>query len=347
VKAEPRRLSRALVLTALALLTSLSVSAQTAEPPAPTPTPAPEAAAPTPAPPTVRLGLTVVDDKNRMADDVRREDVRVFEDGVEQAVGSFEKESPPASYGLVVDNSGSVRSRIHLVIAAAKFIAASNRPDDETFLVRFIDSRNISVFQGMTANTAAVQRALEEMFVEGGQTAVIDAVYTSAEYLLKNSKPAGDSPRRRALVLISDGEDRASYYKLDQLLTLLREGDIQVFCVGFVTDLERGDSFGGGRNKRDKAESLLQRLAAETGGRAFFPGNVKELQEAAEEVVKNLRTQYVVGYAPTEAPTTKASRKIEVRLAETKGKAKRKAVHRPGRPVAGKDASVGKKKGGR
>ncbi len=335
MKAEPRRLTRALVSAALVLLTSLSasVSAQTVQPPAPTPE-------------LVRLGFTVIDEKNRTADDVKREDVRLFVDGVEQPIGHFEKETAPASYGLVVDNSGSVRSRIHLIIAAAKFIVASNQPGDETFLVRFVDSSNIKVFEEMTSNTAAVQRALQEMFVEGGQTAVIDAVYTSAEYLLKSAQPVGEGPRRRALVLVSDGEDRASYYKLDQLLTLLREGDIQVFCVGFVTDLDRGGAFGGGRNKRDKAESLLQRLAEETGGRAFFPDNVKELQEAAEEVVKNLRTRYVVGYTPTEAPTTKASRKIEVRLAAAEGKTKRRAVHRPGRPVAGKDASAGKKKGG-
>lgn len=335
MKAEPRRLTRALVSTALVLLTSLSVSvsAQTVAPPAPTPE-------------LVRLGFTVIDEKNRTADDVKREDVRLFADGVEQSIVHFEKEIAPASYGLVVDNSGSVRSRIHLIIAAAKFIVASNQPGDETFLVRFVDSSNIKVFAEMTSNTAAVQRALEEMYVEGGQTAVIDAVYTSAEYLLKSAQPAGEGPRRRALVLVSDGEDRASYHKLDQLLTLLREGDVQVFCVGFVTDLERGGVFRGGPNKRDKAETLLRRLAAETGGRAFFPENVKELQEVAEEIVKNLRTRYVVGYAPNAAPAAKSPRKLEIKLADTPGKEKRKALHRPSRPAAARDNSEGKKKGG-
>jgi Ca-activated chloride channel family protein len=283
----------------------------------------------------VRLGLTVIDEKNRTADDVKREDVRLFVDGVEQAIGHFEKETAPASYGLVVDNSGSVRGRMHLIIAATRFIVANNQPGDETFLVRFVDSRNIKVFEGMTPDAAAVQRALDDMYVEGGQTAVIDAVYTSAEYLLQSSKPAGEGPRRRALVLVSDGEDRASYYKLDQLLPLLRGGDIQVFCVGFVTDLRRDGGFAGGRGSRDKAESLLRRLAEETGGRAFFPRNVKELQEAAEEVVKNLRTQYVLGYTPAATPTAKSSGKLEIKLAETNGKGKRTAIHKPGRAPAG------------
>jgi Ca-activated chloride channel homolog len=329
VQAEPRRLSRALASAALALLASLPALAQTPEPPAP----APSAAAPTPA--LVRLGLTVVDEKNRMADDVKREDVRLFEDGVEQSIGYFERESAPVSYGLVVDNSGSLRNRIGSVIKSGHFIVGNNQPGDETFLMRFISSRDIKIWQDMTTDVAELRKALDQMYIEGGQTALIDAVYLAADYLTNKSRPApGEPRRRRALVVLSDGEDRASYYKLDQLLTLLRESDIQVFCVGLVKDLDRGGSFRGGPGKLGKAKSLLNRLADETGGRVFFPDDDVELREASEEIIKNLRIQYVVGYAPTAAPAARPSGKLEIKLAGTGGKGKRTAVHKPARALA-------------
>ncbi len=339
MKAQPRRRSaKTLAFAALVLLASVSVFAQTPEP-APSPTVAST-------PELVRLGVSVIDSKNRFVEDVKREDVRLFEDGVEQTVSYFEKESSPASYGFVVDNTGSFRRRIHLAITSAKFMAAHNQTGDETFVMRFVDRAHIQLLQELTPNTGSVQRALEEMYAEGGQTALIDALYLSADYLLKNSKAADGKPRRRALVLITDGEDRRSSYKQDELLALLRESDIQIFCIGLVKDLDGGRGFNSGGSKRDKAEGLLERLASETGGRVFYPDDVKELEDAAEEIVKNLRAHYVVGYTPTATPSVKPFRKVEIKLAETKGKEKRRAVHRQSYAVAGRGNSEGKKKGG-
>ena len=114
-------------------------------------------------------------------------------------------------------------------------------------LTRFVDAKNIEQLQDLTANEGALQRALDSMFIQGGQTALVDALYLSADYLLKNSKPAADGkPRRHALVLVSDGEDRKSSYKLEQLLTLLRESDIQIYCIGLVADLDDGRGVVGG-----------------------------------------------------------------------------------------------------
>ncbi len=249
------------------------------------------------------------------------------------------------SYGLVVDNSGSLRSQLNYAIASAKFLAASNQTGDETFVLRFISSDRIQILQDMTADAGAVARALDQMYVEGGQTALIDALYLSADYLLKNSKAADGQPRRRALVLISDGEDRRSSYKLEELLKLLRDGDVQVFCIGLVGELDRQDGLMM-KSKRAKAENLLKRLADETGGRVFFPERVTQLREAAEEIVRDFRTHYVIGYTPTGGPTPKPARKLEVKLADTKGKEKRKGFVRAGRASAGSENPEGKKKGG-
>ena len=339
MKAQPRRRpANTLAAAALVLLASVSVFAQAPEPAPSTPIAS--------TPELVRLGVTVTDGKNRFVEDVKREDVRLFEDGVEQTISYFEKESAPASYGLVVDNSGSLRSHMNLVVSSAKFMAAHNQPGDETFVMRFVDRAHIQLLQELTPNAGSVQRALDEMYVEGGQTALIDALYLSADYLRKNSKAADGKPGRRALVLITDGEDRRSSYKQDELLALLRESDIQIFCIGLVKALDGGRGFSSGGSKRNKAEGLLERLASETGGRVFYPDDIKELEDAAEEIVKNLRTQYVVGYTPTAAPSVKPLRKVEIKLAETKGKEKRRAVHRQYYAVAGRGNSEGKKKGG-
>ena len=329
MKAEPRRLARALALTALVMLAAPVVFAQTAETPSPTPTPQ-----------LSKVGLTVRDNKGRAVEDLAREDVRLFEDGAERPVGSFEKEQTPLSYGLVVDNSGSLRSQINYAVASAKFMAASNRPGDETFVLRFVSSDRIQMLQDMTGDADAVQRALDQMYIEGGQTALFDALYLAADYLVKNSKASDGPVRRRALVLVSDGEDRRSSYKLEEVLKLLRDGDIQVFCIGLIGALDRQDGFTM-KSKREKAEATLKRLADETGGRAFFPARVNELREAAEEIVGEFRAQYVVGYAPA-----KPSGKLEVKLAESKGKEKRKAFVRTGKAAAGPDTSNEKKKGG-
>ena len=130
--------------------------------------------------------------------------------------------------------------------------------------------------QEVTADKAALFKALDAMYVEGGQTAIIDAVYLSANNLLNKGKPAGDKPRRHALVLISDGEDRASYYKIDDLFKLLRKSDIQIFCIGLTASLDKERGFTT-QSKREKATDLLKRLASATGGRVYFAEKGKEL----------------------------------------------------------------------
>src|SRR5699024_3189531 len=133
-----------------------------------------------------------------------REDVRVLVDGVERPVVSFEKEETPVSYGLVIDNSGSLRSQLGLVAAAARLAVEGNRQGDRTFVVRFIASDNIKVLEELTDDKAALGKALDSMYVERGQTALLDALYLAGKYLQEKA-PAGGAGRRRALLLVSDG----------------------------------------------------------------------------------------------------------------------------------------------
>ncbi|HEX8353339.1 MAG TPA: VWA domain-containing protein, partial [Pyrinomonadaceae bacterium] len=278
----------------------------------------------------VNLHVRVVDRNNRPINDVGSEEFRVFENGVQQQVQFVTREEVPITYGLVVDNSGSLRSQIGQVVEAAKTIVASNKPGDEAFVVRFIASDEIKILQDFTADRNALGDALDDMFIEGGQTAVIDAVYLAAEHAGERRKgdPVEDK-RRRALILVTDGEDRNSFYKQEQLFESLKEQDVQIFVIGFVNELEKERGFIS-KSKRQKAVDLLDRMAKETGGRTFYPTSLSELPGIAEQITKDLRTQYVISYKPTAAARPGDFRPVRVAVADGRGGEKRIAVTRTG-----------------
>ena len=270
-----------------------------------------------------RVEVTLTGGKGRAAPELKKEDVRVYVDGVERPVVSFEKEVRPVSYGLVVDNSGSLRSQIAAVVTAAKYLVERNGPGDEAFVVRFVSTDNIKVMQTMTADGSALGDALDRMYVERGQTAMLDALYLAGDYIVKNAAQAADGKRSRALLLVSDGEDRSSFYKVEQVLKPLKEGGVRVFCVGLTGALDKEQGFITA-SKRERAKNLLMKIATETGGQVFYAEKGGELGEAVLAIAENMRTHYVVGYAPPE-PNAKGQGRVEVKLVGAADKAKLKA----------------------
>ncbi len=278
----------------------------------------------------VNLNVRVIDRNNRPIGDVRQEEFKVYEDGVLQPIEFFSKEEVPISYGLAIDTSGSLRTQMDKVIEAGKILVNSNKPGDETFLERFIDSEKIETMQDFTADRTLLEDALDNLYVEGGQTAVVDGVYLAAEHVAQYKK--GDDlsdRRRRALIVVTDGEDRSSFYKTEQLFEALKEEDVQIFVIGFVNELEKDRGFIS-KSKRDKAVSLLDRMAKETGGRTFYPTSLSELPGIAEEITKDLRTQYVISYSPTNKRRDGTFRKVNVTIADSGKRDKRIAITRPG-----------------
>jgi Ca-activated chloride channel family protein len=277
----------------------------------------------------VNLNVRVIDRNNRPVNDVTQGDFRVYEDGVLQSIQFVNKEEIPVSYGLAVDTSGSLRSQLPKVIEAAKTIVNSNKPGDETFLVRFISSDKIETVQDFTPNKTALLDGLDTLYTEGGQTAVIDAVYLSAERVADYKKGDDSDRRRRALIVVTDGEDRASYYSQEKLFQRLREEDVQIYVIGFVNELESG----GGlirKGPREKAINLINQMTSETGGRAFYPNSLAELPAIAQEITKDLRMQYVVSYYPTNKAHDGTYRAVRVTVADEHGHDKRIAITRPG-----------------
>ena len=287
----------------------------------------------------IKLQVRVIDRNNRTISNVRPEEFRVFEDGVPQTVTYFSKEEVPIQYGLLIDNSGSLRAQLPKVIEASKTIVNSNKPEDETLLVRFTGSEQIEIVQDFTANKDEMLEAIETLYTEGGQTAIIDAVYVTAEHVARYRKgPSLNDRRRRALILVTDGEERGSSYRQERLFEMLRENDVQIYVIGFVNELDREGGFIK-KSPRTKAVNLINRLAEETGGRAFFPNSLSELPQIADEITRDLRTQYVLGYNPTNKARDGRFRAVRVAVADAPGKEKRIALTRAGYTQGGAPSS--------
>jgi len=279
----------------------------------------------------VNLNVRVVDRNNRSIGTLRQEDFKVFEDNVLQPIEFFTTAEVPTNYSLVIDNSNSLRPQIEKVIEAGKIIINSNRADDETSIIRFVSSQKIEILQNFTKDKFELGETLDNLYTEGGQTAIIDAIYLAAEKVNEYEKTVNSNDRkRRALILVSDGEDRESYYKEKQLFDLLKEIDVQIYVIGFVNDLNKEGGFIS-KSPQGKAKALLERLAAETGGKVYFPNDVSELNGIAADISRELRTQYSIGYIPTNDKKDGSFRNIKVAIADGPNKQKRIAVTRTGR----------------
>ena len=278
----------------------------------------------------VNLNVRVVDRNNRPVNNLKESDFKIFEDGVEQKVEFFSRLEVPTNYALVIDNSGSLRMQLEKVIEASKTIIDTNRPDDETSVIRFISSDKIEIVQDFTASRALLNEALDNLYIEGGQTAIIDAVYVAAERVNEyEQSSASDDRLRRALIVVSDGEDRNSFYKEAQLYELLRESEVQIFTIGFVAELSSEGGFIA-KSPQAKAKAFLERLSTETGGKAYFPKSVAELNSIAADIASELRTQYSLGYLPSSDIEDGKFRTIKVSVVDGPNKEKRIAITRSG-----------------
>jgi Ca-activated chloride channel homolog len=280
----------------------------------------------------VLLSVRVVDRTGRIVADVRPEEFKVFEDGIPQPIESVSKEDVPINYGLVVDNSGSLRNQLEKVIEASKIIINANKSQDQAFVVRFVSSDKIEILQEFTSSKQDLTDAVENFFPEGGQTAIIDAVMLAAEKASEHEKGKRlEDKTRRALVLITDGADVASYYKIEELFKTLRESDVQIYPIGFVNDLSKDDGGFIKKSTRDKAVKLLERMALETGGKAYFPQTINELPDIANAINNELRTQYSIAYAPTNDKRDGTFRAIKVTIADDAKRGRRIPVTKNGR----------------
>ena len=279
----------------------------------------------------VGLNVRVIDRNNRPINNLTKQDFQIYEDNVLQTIDDFTKAEVPTNYALVIDNSGSLRLQIEKVIDASKVIISTNKPEDETGIVRFVSSDNIEILQNFTSNKTELFDALDDMYIEGGATAIIDAVYLGAQMTDEYEKTRNkNDKKRRALILVTDGEDRDSFYNEQQLFDILRETDVQIYVIGFVTELSKEGGFIS-KSPQTKAKAFLERLAEITGGKAYFPNDVSELNTIATDIASELRTQYLVSYYPSNTKKDGTLRTIKVVIPDGPNKQKRIAVTRTSR----------------
>lgn len=190
------------------------------------------------------------------------------------AEGSANPENSSAiSFGLAVDNSGSYRTIFERVITSTNSIIADARPGDEGFLVTFVDTAKIVLRQEMTQNKQELRDSAENMFIEGGPTAILDAVMFSAKYMAKNSKP--DVPR--VLILITDGDERESAASIEDVIKTLKAANIRLFVLGLYDEKIYG--------------KVIDRLTKESGGAKFVPKTPKETAATVSSLLSAMRTK--------------------------------------------------------
>jgi Ca-activated chloride channel family protein len=247
----------------------------------------------------VRLNATVLDGGGRSIQTLDKSAFTVYEDGVPQTIASFRHEDLPVSLGLLIDSSGSMYDkRTAVEKASVDFVKLSN-PEDEEFLVDF--SWEAFIDQDFTNNIDKLQQGLGYIKSSGG-TAIYDALVASADYLSKNAKHP-----KQVLLVITDGEDNASSATLEQTIRRIQDLDGPViYCVGLL--------FGDDTDKRESrhARRVLETLAEQTGGAAYFPKSVNQVDAIAAEVAQDIRTQYTISYHSTKSPTLGGYREIHV-----------------------------------
>jgi Ca-activated chloride channel family protein len=242
----------------------------------------------------VLLHATVIDDKQRMISNLDKNAFSVFEDGKPQVIKSFRYEDVPISLGIVIDNSGSMREKRAKVNKAALNLVRASNPQDEVFVVNFSDEFFLD--QPFTSKINLLQNALEKYETRGG-TALYDAVVASADELKRHGKL-----QKKILFVVTDGEDDASRESLEQAVRQLQEENgPTVYAIGLLGD-----------ERARRAKRALQTISERTGGIAFFPRTLDEVDQISSAVARDIRNQYTIGYKPTTPKSAGGYRTIRV-----------------------------------
>src|SRR5499427_3494576 len=236
----------------------------------------------------VSLDVTVIDQNNTPVMNLKKDDFSVYEDKVKQTIESVSREEVPVSFGMVIDTSGSMRSKLQSVSDAAVLLIKQMRRDDEAFVASF--KAEAELVQDFTDDRRELEDAVGDLYTSGG-TALLDAIIATADHAQEKGKR-----RRKALVVITDGFEKNSSSKEKEVLEAIKEDEVQVYLVGFVDEDEEKGLFG--KSPVKKAKELLSRIADDSGGRAYFPKDINEIPAIAAQISKDLRTQYVVSYYP-------------------------------------------------
>jgi Ca-activated chloride channel homolog len=252
----------------------------------------------------VTLTVTVTDPYDRLVTGLDRQHFEVFENKVKQTIEYFRDDDVPVSLGIVFDVSGSMKGKLDRARDALKAFIQTSHDSDDFFLIGFNQRANL-LAEFTDGNTLQSKLTLVD---SKGQTALYDAAYLGIE------KVKLGRHTKRALLLISDGQDNSSRYTYGELRKLLKEASVQIYCIGIV---EMGGGAGGTLDLQ--GQSILEEVSQITGGKAFFPRSAAELEDATTRIALELRHQYSIGYTPTNVERDNQWHKIKVKVIPPRG----------------------------
>jgi Ca-activated chloride channel family protein len=252
----------------------------------------------------VSLNVTATDGQGKYATDLNEEEFEVYEDGAKQKLTFFSKTQQPISLALLLDTSASMDERMGIAQEAAIGFAKQLHKEDQASVIDF-DSQ-VRVLSDFTNDASALEKAIRTT-TPNGSTSLYNALYIALKELKKVKTKAPTDIRRQAIVLLSDGDDTSSLIEFDQVLDLAKRSEVVIYAIG----LRAGEI---ARREFKEAEFVLKQLANETGGRAFFVNDARELAKIYQGIWDELSSQYAIAYSSANPKRDGAWRRVQVRL---------------------------------
>ena len=247
----------------------------------------------------VSLNASVFDQSGRSIQTLGKDAFHVYEDGVSQTIAGFRHEDLPVSLGILIDSSASMYDKRAAVDQASLDLVELSNRQDEAFLVDF--SYQAYIDQDFTSDISKLKEGLSYVKSSGG-TAIYDALVGAADYLSRNARHP-----KQVLLIVTDGEDNASSASLDEAVRRIQDLDGPViYCIGLLFGQDET------KNESRHAQRVLETLSEETGGQAYFPKSLKEVDPIAREVANDIRTQYTIAYHSTKPPELGGYRQVHV-----------------------------------
>jgi len=252
----------------------------------------------------VSLNVTAMDPSNHYVIDLDEKNFSVFEDGVKQDLSFFTRKQQSIAMSLLLDSSASMEDKLPTLQTAATNFVHRLKANDLAQVIDF-DSR-VEIRQAFTSKQNELESAIQQT-TAGGSTSLYNAIYISLKELAKIRAQGEEDVRRQALVLFSDGEDTSSLISFDEVLELAKRSETAIFTIALRGTDTQSKGF-------HEAEFVMRQLAQETGGRAFFPAKIDDLNGVYSEIADELASQYTLGYSSRNSKRDGAWRRIVVQI---------------------------------
>jgi VWFA-related protein len=279
----------------------------------------------------VVLHASVLDARGHVVTDLPRDAFRIYENKVAQELSVFRREDVPVTVGLVIDNSGSMKDKRERVNAAALTFVKTSNPQDEAFVVNFNDDYYLDLDKDFTSDIDELREALERIDARGS-TALYDAVIGSLDHLKKGRKD------KKVLLVITDGEDTASRggpkQALQRAMLEAQKSEAVIYTVGLLGTEKKAEA--------RRAREALRQLSGATGGMAFFPETLEDVEPICAQIAQDIRSQYTLAYYPTNPARDGSFRAVQVTVNTPRGRSGKYTVrHRTGYFAPKDTASMG------